>query len=130
MMNKPLESLEIKTISYRPGWYLDSLRFTAADGSNSPKYGDKFPLAKHLDVRVEKLTNITVFKSTGYIVGLRLTYANHESDEVIGTNPDIAEGDTQGINFAVEDGEKLVGIMIEQDVKHPRRLGFIFMRLN
>ena len=64
-------------------------------------------MTKHLNVREEQLTSVTVHKTTDYIIGLKLTYAGEEESDDIHGSCTVA---VQDIPFPVNVGEKLVGI--------------------
>ena len=54
---------------------------------------------------------MTVHKNNQYLVGLKLTYAGGEFDDISGNNGGHAsDGPVYDIPFPVSDGEHLVGI--------------------
>lgn len=64
-----------------------------------------------------------------FIVGLRFTYVDGQSDDLSGTNLTAPlTGSIKEIKFDLEEKEKFVGVAIETLEDFPVRISFIFMR--
>ena len=65
--------------------WLGAIRFTASDGSESPKYGDSYQVNNSYQLRQNtSLASVTVLYGDSCLIGLRFAYRNNTSDLVQG----------------------------------------------
>jgi len=106
------------------------MRFLALDGSESPKFGDKYKLNNSYNLKKDvALKMVSVFFNNEHLVGLRFTYANDSADTPIGAGYENLCGPLRSVDFALEEKEALVGVTVDQCKGYPRRISFTFMRI-
>ena len=129
VFNRQLESLELKAVKYLTGYHFGCLQFAFKNGEESPKYGDNCQVKNVYELRESPVVKLTVHKNNLYIVGLKFTYLDEQTDEFMGKNGGSAEqGPIHSVDFNLCEGEKIIGVTVEQCAGYPRRIGFTILK--
>ena len=69
--------MRLQTITFMKGHVFGCLRFTMRDGTESPKFGDKYQTNEAYRIRDDvELARISIIRNNLYLVGLRFSYTD------------------------------------------------------
>ena len=116
-------------MSYLVGKWYGCMKFTASDGSESPKYGDKYQIINSYQLmQGTSLASATVLYVDTVLVGLRFAYRDKTADLVSGAGYENQNGPLRSAEFDLAEGESIVGVTFDEGSGYPRRIGFTIMR--
>ena len=111
--------------------WLGAIRFTASDGSESPKYGDSYQVNNSYQLRQNtSLASVTVLYGNTVLVGLKFSYRDKTTDTVSGDGAGM-DGPLRTAELDLAEGESIVGVTVDEstyETSMPRRIGFTIMR--